>query len=100
MANDSDLLIQPLRNILDRVAIESPVEVSGDVPDMRRRQDVFQRPERVIHRQGFDVEYVERRASDAAFTQNRDECRLVNDRTTRGVDESGRWLHRLQLGRS
>jgi hypothetical protein len=44
------------------------VEVSGDVTDMRRGQDVIQRPERVIRRQGFYVEYVERRASDAAFT--------------------------------
>src|SRR6266436_6086370 len=32
--------------------------------------------------------------------QNLDERRLVNDRSTRGIDESGRWLHCLQLGRS
>jgi len=40
---------------------------------------VIQRPERVIRRQGLDVEHVERRASDTAFTQNLDERRLVND---------------------
>src|SRR5258707_5536824 len=67
---------------------------------MRRGQDVIQRPEWVIRRQRLDVEYVERRASNAAFTQNLDERRLVNDRSTRGIDESGRWLHGLQLGRS
>src|SRR6266436_188759 len=32
--------------------------------------------------------------------QNLDERRLVNDRSTRGIDESGRWLHCLLLGRS
>src|SRR6266851_1094830 len=96
----SGLLGQPSRDILDRIAIESLVEVSGDVTDMRRGQDVIQRPERVIRRQRLDVEHVERRASDPAFTQNLDERRLVNDRAARGIDESGRWLHGLQLGRS
>src|SRR3954470_18457246 len=86
--------------MIDSIAIESPVEVSGDVTDMRRGQDIIQRPERVIRRQGLDVEHVECRTSDAAFTQNLDKRRLVNDRSTRGIDESGRWLHCLQLGRS
>src|SRR3954470_18332505 len=86
--------------MIDSIAIESPVEVSGDVTDMRRGQDIIQRPERVIRRQGLDVEHVERRAGDTAFTQKLDERRLVNNRSTRGIDESGRWLHGLQLGRS
>ena len=58
---------------------------------MRRGQDVSQRPERVIRRQRLDVEHVERRAGDAALTQDLDERRLVDDRATRGIDESGRW---------
>src|SRR2546427_127628 len=64
------LLAQPSRDILHGVAIERPVELSGDVTDMRRGQDVIQRPEWVICRQRFDVEHVERRAGDAAFTQD------------------------------
>jgi hypothetical protein len=71
-----------------------------DRPPQTSGKDVRQRPERVIRRQGLDVEEVERRGSDAAFTQNLDERRLVNDRSARGIAESGRWLHCLQLGRS
>src|SRR5207253_7066850 len=67
-AGYSGLLGQPARDILDRIVIESPVKVSGDVTDMRRGQDIIQRPERVIRRQRFDVEHVERRAGDTAFT--------------------------------
>ncbi len=70
MVHYSGLLVQPPCNILNCVAVESPVEVPGDVTKMRRRQDVIQRPERVIGRQGFDVEHVECCASYAAFTQN------------------------------
>ena len=40
------------------------------------------------------------RASNAAVTQNLDERRLVNDRATGGIDEPGRRLHGLQLGRA
>src|SRR5271157_1910973 len=94
------MLGQPSRDVLDRIAVESPVEFSRDETDMRRGKDVIQRPERVIRRQRLDVEHVERRASNAAVTQNLDERRLVNYRSTRGIDEPGRWLHGLQLGRS
>ena len=67
------LLGQPSRDVLDRIAEDGRVEVSGDETDVRRGQDVIQRPERVIRRQGLDVEYVEGRAGDAAVTQDLDE---------------------------
>src|SRR4029077_2378065 len=92
--------VEPLPDIRDGILVERLVKTVRYVADMRRGQDVFQRPEGVIRRQGLDVEHVERRASNAAVTQDLDERRLVNDRATRSIDEPGRWLHDLQLGRS
>src|SRR5262249_56785218 len=89
----------PLHDVLDRIAVERLVEFSFDETEVRRGQDVIQRPKRVVRRQGLGVEYVERRASDAALTQDLDERWLVNDRSARGIDEPGRWLHCPQLRR-
>ena len=38
----SGLLGQPSRDVLDGIAVESPVEFAGDETDMRRGQDVIQ----------------------------------------------------------
>jgi len=37
----SRMLIQPARNVLDCVAVKNPVEVAGDIADVRRAQDVI-----------------------------------------------------------
>ena len=91
--------VEPLPDILDRIAVESPVKSvrrnryaawpgrypatgTGDPPARARCRT------RRAPRQRCGV------------TQNLDQRRLVNDRSTRGIDEPGRWLHGLQLGRS
>src|SRR6266852_4576313 len=89
--------VEPLPNIRDGILVERVVKTMRYVADMRRRQYVVQRPERVRQRQRLNVEYVDRRAGDLLVLQHADQSLLFDDRPARRIDQPGRWLHFLQL---
>src|SRR5258706_15807460 len=89
--------VEPLPNIRDGMLVERLVKTVRYVGDMRRRQYIAQRPERVRRRQRLNVEYVDRRAGDLLVLQHADQSLLFDDRPARRVDQPGCWLHSLQL---
>src|SRR6202171_4216397 len=89
--------IEPPPNIRDGILVKRLVKTMRYVADMRRRQYVVQRPERVRRRQRLNVEYVDRRAGDLLVLQHSDQSLLFDDRPARRIDQPGRWLHSLQL---
>src|SRR6266436_9558416 len=56
--------VEPLVNIRNGILVERLVKIMRYVADMRRYQQVVQRPERVRQRQRLNFEYVDRRAGD------------------------------------
>src|SRR6266436_8767232 len=89
--------IEPPPNIRDGILVERLVKTMRYVADMRRRQYVVQRPERVRRRQRLNVECVDRRAGDLLVPQDTDQSLLFDDRPARCTDQPGRWLLSLQL---
>ena len=89
--------VEPLPNIRDGILVERLVKTVRYVGDMRRRQYIAQRPERVRRRQRLNVEYVDRRAGDLLVLQHADQSLLFDDRPARRIDQPGRWLHSLEL---
>ena len=63
---------------------------------MRGGDDVAHREQAIGHL-GLMLEHVETGAGDLAFLQGARECRLVDNRPARGVDEKGRGLHQREL---
>jgi len=71
-------LIKPFRRCLrPRHTVKRPVEIFGDVSDMRRGQHILQGPEGMIGRQGLSVEDVEGRACNRAGCQGLDESAII-----------------------
>jgi hypothetical protein len=89
--------IEPPPNIRDGIFVERLVKTMRYVGDMRRCQDVVQRPEGVRRRQRLNVEYVDRRAGDLIVLQRADPSLLFDDRAARRIDQPGCCLHSLQL---
>src|SRR5258708_3712312 len=89
--------IEPPADIRDGILVERLVKTMRYVADMRRRQYVVQRPERVRRRQRLNVECVDRRAGDLPVLQHADQSLLFDDRPARRIDQPGRWLHFLEL---
>src|SRR4029077_5220159 len=89
--------VEPLPNIRDGILVERLVKTMRYVADMRRRQYVVQRPERVRRRQRLTVEYVDRRPGDSLVLQHADQSLLFDDRSAQRIDHRSRWLHSLQL---
>ena len=83
---------------VDGVAEEDPVRAVGDVPDVRRREHVRQRAQRMVGGQRFGVEHVERRAGDGPDRSASIKRALVDDRPARRVDQQRSRLHRRELG--
>src|SRR5437016_5063157 len=90
--------LEPLRDVGRGIAVEGPIEIFGYVADVRRREDVLQLPEWVIQTQRLHLEYVDRGPGYPARLQCFDQSHLVDDRSTRCVDESRRRLHQGELG--
>src|ERR1700682_6486343 len=84
---------EPLPNIRNGILVERLVQTIRYVADMRRRQHVVQRPEGVRRRQRLSVEYIDRRAGDPLVLQDADQRLLVDDRSSRRIDQPGGWLH-------
>src|SRR5258706_16426135 len=82
--------VEPLANIRDGILVERLVKTMRYVADMRRRQYVVQRPERVRRRQRLNVECVDRRAGDLLVPQDTDQSLLFDDRPARCTDQPGR----------
>jgi hypothetical protein len=80
------LAAEPAGDLGSGLAVEHPVDLLGDVADVRRGDDVVERSKRVRGRQRLGVEDVETGAGDASRPQRLDESRLVNNRAARGVD--------------
>src|SRR5579863_7121697 len=64
--------VEPLVNIRDGILVERLVKTMRYVPDMRRCQHVFERPEGVRRRQRLNLEYVDRHAGDLPVLQHAD----------------------------
>jgi hypothetical protein len=62
--------VEPGRDACDDIAIKGPVKLFRDVADMRRRDDVVERPKRMVLRQGLNIGYVKRRAPTIARDRN------------------------------
>src|SRR6266436_2177142 len=90
--------LDPFCNVGRGVAVEGAIKIFGYVADVRCREDVLQFPEGVIWTQRLYLEYVDRGPGYPAGLQRVDQSHLVNDRSTRCVDESRRRLHQGELG--
>jgi hypothetical protein len=77
-----------------------PVTLAGDVADVRQQQRVGQRAQRAVRRQRLGLEDVQARAGDPAGPQHLDQRLLVDERSSRRVDQVGRRLHQRQLSRA
>src|SRR5437868_716671 len=89
--------VDSLPNIRDGIFVERLVKTMRYVADVRRCQYVVQPPEGVRRRQRLNVEYVDRRAGDLPVLQHADQSLLFDDWPARRIDQSGCWLHSLQL---
>jgi len=67
------LTIEPPADIGDRILVEASVEAAGDVADMRRCQQVWQRAERMVERQRLLVEDIDGCAGDLFVFKRRNE---------------------------
>jgi hypothetical protein len=79
-------LAQPAGDFGGGLPIEHPVDLLGDIADVRGGDHVVQRSQRMPGRQGLSVEDIEPGTGDAPRPQRVQESRLVDDRATRGVD--------------
>src|SRR5260370_23220508 len=62
------------------VAVKGAIKLFRHVADVRRRQQIVQRSERVIGEQGLCIEHVDGRTRDRAGLQRLDQRRLINNR--------------------
>lgn len=86
-------LVEPAGDFGSGLAVEHPVDLFGDIADVRRSDNGVQRPEGVGGRQRLGVEDVETGTGNAPRPQRVDERRLVDDRAARGVDQQRGRLH-------
>ena len=82
----SGVLGQPAGNGGGGLTVKGPVDLVGDVTDVRSDDDIAQRPQRMAVGQRLDVEHVEPCCGDAVRVQRLDQSLLVDDRSPRGVD--------------
>jgi hypothetical protein len=85
-ASRSAALAEPAGDLGGGIAVEHPVHLLGDVADVRRGDDVVERPKRMPGRQRLGVEDVESGSGDPVRPQCVDESGLVDNRSARGVD--------------
>jgi hypothetical protein len=85
-AAKSATLAQPAGDLGGGLAVEDPVDLLGDVADVRGGGDVVQRTQRMPRGQRLGVEDVEAGTGDAPRAQSVDQSRLVDNRAARGVD--------------
>jgi hypothetical protein len=79
-------LAQPPGDLGGGLAVEHPIDLLGDVADVRGGDHAVQRPQRMPRRQRLGVEDIETGTGDAPRPQRVDESRLVDNRSARGVD--------------
>src|SRR5262249_8347412 len=96
----SSLLIQPCCDALHHISVKRSIEAVGDISDVWGRQHVVHASKRMLWRQWFLMEHINCRSCDCTRTQCPDERWLINDRATRGIDQSSGWFHLPKLGRS
>ncbi|HEY1839610.1 MAG TPA: phosphatase PAP2 family protein [Mycobacterium sp.] len=77
---------QPTGDLGRGLTVEDPVDLLGDVADVRRGDHGVQRPQRVPGRQRLGVEDVETGSAEPPRSQDVDQSRLVDDRAARCVD--------------
>src|SRR6266436_3621672 len=63
------LALEPGVDALDHLAVVVAKTLFGDVAEMRRQHDVVELAERMIDRQRFDREYIDRSACDLPLLQ-------------------------------
>src|SRR5580704_17320846 len=92
-ASAPGLAVEPVADVRDGILVEASVKAAGDVADMRRRQQVRQRAERMVERQRLLVEDVDGSAGDRLGFERRNEICLNHDRSARRVYQARRRLH-------
>src|SRR3990172_61078 len=70
---------------------------AGVEGEVRGEDDVRRAPQRVVRRRRLDTRHVKASAAQPTRCQRRSKSLLVNDSTTRCVNEERRWLHERQL---
>jgi hypothetical protein len=77
---------QPAGDLGGGLAVEHPVDLLGDVADVRGGDHVVQRSQRMPSGQRLGVEDIEPGTGDAPRPQRIDESRLVDNRAARGIN--------------
>src|SRR2546428_13809389 len=77
-------VVEEGEDTLDRLAVEEPVLLGGDVADVRGGDHGLDPPERVVERQRLDVEDIEPGARESSALKGLDEGPLVHDPSPRG----------------
>jgi hypothetical protein len=77
---------QPAGDLGGGLAVEDPIDLLGDVADVRGGDHGVQRPQWMPSRQWLGVEDIEAGTGDAPRPQRVDESRLIDNWATRGVD--------------
>src|ERR1700758_2413619 len=90
--------LEPFCDVGSGVAVEGPIKIFTDVADVWRCEGVLLLPEGMIRGQRLNVKHVDRSPGYPARLQRFDQSHLVDDRTTRRVDEPRRRLHQGELG--
>ena len=72
--------VQPGLDILDHLTVEGAIGLNRDVAGVRRHDQVFQFPERMVDRQRFFVKNIDGGAGDPALGQCLDQRVLIDDR--------------------
>jgi hypothetical protein len=77
---------QPAGDLGGGLAVEHPVDLLGDIADVRGGDHAVQRSQWMPRRQRLRIEDIEPGTGDAPRPQRVDESRLVDNRAARGVD--------------
>src|SRR5439155_24459798 len=88
---------EPGLYVLQRLTVEYPVALLGDVAQMRRDHRVGKVAQGMVERQRLLVIDVQARAGDRALPDRGDQRGFVDDRAARGVDQVGGRLHQREL---
>src|SRR6185369_12959462 len=88
---------EPGLHVLERLPVEDPVTLLGDIAEMRRDDRTRKIAQGMIERQRLLVVHVEPRAGELALAKRGDERGFVDDWAARRVDQIGRRLHQGEL---
>src|SRR5262245_29133564 len=75
-------LIQPCRDAPHHIPVKRSIETVGDISDVGGSQHIFHASKRMLRRQWFEIEHINRGSRYCMRAKCLDEGWLVNDRAT------------------